>query len=208
MKKLAFKILCDLALSYFKIGLFTFGGGLAMISLLDREYVEKRKWIDRDEFESVVAIAESTPGPIAVNCATYIGYKVQGILGAILATVAVCLPSFLIIYLISIFFDAFMEIEAVRHAFKGIQIAVIFLILNAGVKFFKNMKKTVFNLSVFFATLSALVLISLFGANFSSIYMVLIGGTLGLLTYLISLTAKRFKKSDLPREDLSKGDKK
>ena len=97
MKKFSFKTLIDLALSYFKIGLFTFGGGLAMISLLEHEYVEKRKWIEKDEFENVVAIAESTPGPVAINCATYIGYKVGGVLGSIISTVAVCLPSFVII---------------------------------------------------------------------------------------------------------------
>ena len=124
-KKFDFKILLDLALSYLKIGLFTFGGGLAMISLLDHEYVQRRKWIEKDEFENVVAIAESTPGPIAINCATYIGYKMAGVLGAIVATVAVCLPSFIIIYLISLFFNSFMQIELVSYAFKGIQVGVI-----------------------------------------------------------------------------------
>ena len=136
------KKLLDLALSYFKVGLFTFGGGLAMISIIEREYVEKRKWIEKDEFESVVAIAESTPGPVAINCATYIGYKVGKVLGSIIATIAVCLPSFFIIYAISLFFDAFMSLKVVKYAFEGIQIAVIFLIFSAGVKFFKNMKKS------------------------------------------------------------------
>ena len=134
----------DLALSYFKIGLFTFGGGLAMISILEREYVENRKWIGRDEFENIVAIAESTPGPVAINCATYIGYKVGKVLGSIIATFAVCLPSFLIIYLISLFFDSFMSLQIVKYAFKGIQSCIIYLIFSAGIKFFKNMKKTPF----------------------------------------------------------------
>ena len=193
MKKFNFKILVDLALSYFKIGLFTFGGGLAMISLLDREYVEKRKWIERDEFENVVAIAESTPGPVAINCATYIGFKVQGILGAIVATVAVCIPSFLIIYLISLVFDAFMQVKIVQYAFSGIQIAVIFLILTAGVKFFKNMQKSAFNLTVFTATLLCILAFAVFGVNFSSIHMILIGGALGLTVYLIGLAVKTAK---------------
>lgn len=190
-KKINFKILLELALSYLKIGLFTFGGGLAMISLIEHEYVQKRKWIEKDEFENVVAIAESTPGPIAINCATYIGYKTCGVLGSIVATIAVCLPSFIIIYLISLFFNAFMQIQLVAYAFKGVQVGVIFLILNAGIKFFKNMKKTAFNLVVFICTLCCSLAFSLFGVNFSSIFFVLIGGASGLIVYLIGLLVKK-----------------
>ena len=196
MGKIKLKTLLDLALSYFKIGLFTFGGGLAMISLLQVEYVEKRKWIEQDEFENVVAIAESTPGPVAINCATYIGYKVGKIWGAIIATVSVCLPSFIIIYLISLFFDSFMQIELVNYAFQGIQISIIFLILCAGVKFFKNMKKTVFNVNVFSCTLALMLAFGFFGVNFSSIFFVLIGGLAGLLVYLIGYFAKRDKRGE------------
>ncbi len=196
MGKIKLKTLLDLALSYFKIGLFTFGGGLAMISLLQVEYVEKRKWIEQDEFENVVAIAESTPGPVAINCATYIGYKVGKIWGAIIATVSVCLPSFVIIYLISLFFDSFMQIELVNYAFQGIQISIIFLILCAGVKFFKNMKKTVFNVTVFSCTLALMLAFGFFGVNFSSIFFVLIGGLAGLLVYLIGYFAKRDKRGE------------
>ncbi len=195
-KQSKFKIIIDLALSYFKIGLFTFGGGLAMIALLDREYVERRKWIDRDEFESVVAIAESTPGPVAINCATYIGYKVAGILGSIIATVAVCLPSFFIIYLISIFFDKFMSFTVVQYAFSGIQVCIIFLILGAGIKFFKSMKKTVFNLFVFCSVFVCMLTLALLGIGFSSIYFVLIGGGFGLLVYLVGLIFKAKRNED------------
>lgn len=199
-KQSKFKILIDLALSYFKIGLFTFGGGLAMIALLDREYVDKRKWIDRDEFESVVAIAESTPGPVAINCATYIGYKVAGILGSIIATVAVCLPSFFIIYLISIFFDKFMSFKVVQHAFTGIQVSIIFLILGAGIKFFKAMKKTAFNLFVFCSVFICMLTFALLGIGFSSIYFILIGGGFGLLVYLIGLIFKAKRIDDLKQK--------
>ena len=185
----------DLALSYFKVGLFTFGGGLAMISIIEREYVEKRKWIDKDEFENIVAIAESTPGPIAINCATYIGYKVGKVLGAIIATVAVCLPSFAIIYAISLFFNAFMALEIVKYAFEGIQIAVIFLIFSAGIKFFKNMAKTPFNLTVFILTFAFMLSFGLFGVNFSSIFYIIIGGVAGLFVYLVSrILGKKEKK--------------
>lgn len=194
MKKINFKIILDLALSYFKVGLFTFGGGLAMISIIQHEYVEKRKWIERDEFESMVAIAESTPGPVAINCATYIGYKVGNVLGSIVATIAVCFPSFFIIYLISLVFDAFMSLTLVQYAFKGIQVAIIFLILSAGVKFLKNMKKTPFNLTVFSCSLASMLVISFFSINFSSVFLILIGGASGLVAYLIGLLVKRDKE--------------
>ena len=108
MKRL--RSLFQLFLSMFKIGLFTFGGGYAMINLLDNEFVGRKKWIESDEFMDLVAIAESTPGPIAINCSTYIGYKREGILGALFATAGMCLPSFVIIYLISLFFDSFLSI--------------------------------------------------------------------------------------------------
>ena len=123
-----------LFLVMFRIGLFTFGGGYAMISLLESELVSKRKWVETDEFYNMVAIAESTPGPVAINAATYVGYKLAGFLGALAATVAVCLPSFVIIFIISLFFDAFLSLKYVAYAFDGIQVCVIFLILQAGVK--------------------------------------------------------------------------
>ena len=94
-----------------KIGLFTFGGGYAMINILDNEFVVKKKWIDSDEFMDVVTIAESTPGPIAINCSTFIGYKKMGLIGAIVATLGMCIPSFVIIYLISLFFNQFLALH-------------------------------------------------------------------------------------------------
>ena len=124
-----------------KIGLFTFGGGYAMISLLENEFVEKKKYIEKDEFLDMVAIAESTPGPIAINAATYLGYKQLGFLGSLVATVAICIPSFIIIFAISLFFDAFLSFKLVEDAFRGIQVCVIYLIFSAGLKMLKNMKK-------------------------------------------------------------------
>ena len=138
-----------LFLSMLKIGCFAFGGGYAIIALLENEFVSKRKWIDHDEFLDVVAIAESTPGPIAINVATYIGYKLKGVLGAVIATVGICLPSFVIMYLVSLFYEQFMEIALVAAAFKGIQICVVYLIASAGFKMLKKMKKTPINVTVF-----------------------------------------------------------
>ena len=154
--------LTALFLSMFKIGLFTFGGGYAMIHFLDTEFVSKKKWLDSEEFMDLIAIAESTPGPIAINCSTYIGYKRAGILGAVAATLGMCLPSFTIIYLISLFFNQFLAISWVASAFKGIQSCVVFLILSAGVKMFKKTKKTAFNITVMSITFICMILLNLF----------------------------------------------
>lgn len=168
-----------------KIGLFTFGGGYAMIHLLDHELVEKRGWLAHEEFTDLVAIAESTPGPIAINCATYIGYKRAGILGSVAATVGVCIPSFAIIYLISLFFSSFLTVTWVASAFRGIQVCVVFLILSAGLKMLKKAKKTPFNLTVISLTLISMIITSLFAVRFSSILYVLIFGALGLTVYAV-----------------------
>lgn len=178
-----------------KIGLFTFGGGYAMIALLEGELVSKKKWIDREEFLDVVAIAESTPGPIAINAATYIGYKKAGVLGALLATLGVCLPSFVIIYLISLFFDAFLSFSIVAYAFRGIQIGVIYLILSAGVKMFKGIKKNPFNLSILIGTATLMVIFSLLAVKFSAIIYILVSGALGVFAYLIG-NIKRSKEGE------------
>lgn len=165
-----------------------------MIALLENEFGIKRKWINNDEFTDMVAIAESTPGPIAINAATYIGFKMGGVLGSILCTVAVCIPSFLIIYLISLFFNAFIGIQWVAAAFRGIQICVIFLILSAGIKMLIKIKKTVFNIIAMVATVVSMVLLSVFAVDFSSIFYILISGVLGLSIYFIKLLISKKRK--------------
>lgn len=131
----------ELFWTFFKIGAFTFGGGYAMVALLQNEFVEEKKWVTKEEFLDMVAIAESTPGPVAVNSATYIGYKIEGAAGAAASTVAVCLPSFAVIYLISLFFDQFLRLSVVASAFHGIQVCVIYLILSAGLKMLKQLEQ-------------------------------------------------------------------
>ena len=189
MKKI--KALCELFLSMLKIGMFTFGGGYAMINLLDDEFVSKKKWIDAEEFMDLVTIAESTPGPIAINCSTYIGYKKMGFLGALVSTVGMCIPSFAIIYLISLFFNSFLEIRWVASAFKGIQACVVLLIFTAGLKMLKKIRKTVFNVTVMISTFLAMVLLSLFSVSFSSIFYILIFGAVGLLIYTVQYLISR-----------------
>lgn len=181
----------NLFFTMLKIGLFTFGGGLAMLSLLENEFVSKKKWLESEEFMDMVAIAESTPGPIAINSATYIGYKAGKVLGAVVSTLGVCIPSFIIIYVISLFFNQFLSITWVAAAFKGIQVCVIFLILNAGLKMFKKLEKTPFNLILFFATIICMVVFSLFAVDFSTVFYILIGAVIGLTIYLINYIRKR-----------------
>ena len=179
-----------LFLTMLKIGLFTFGGGYAMIALLENEFVSKRKWIEPNEFLDMIAISESTPGPIAINAATYIGYQLLGVLGSLTATVAVCIPSFVIIYAISLFFDLFLSFPLVAYAFKGIQVCVIWLILSAGLKMLKQLKKTPLNIIILSAVIACMVTFSILAVRFSTIYYILISGGIGLLVYLLNLLRK------------------
>ena len=183
----------SLFLTMLKIGLFTFGGGYAMIALLENEFVEKKKWLEKDEFLDVAAIAESTPGPIAINAATYIGYKNAGIIGSIIATLGICIPSFVIIYAISLFFDAFLSLTLVSYAFKGIQICVVYLILTAGLKMLTHMKKNAFNVIILSITFLCMVVCSLFAVKFSTIFYIMISGACGVAVYLLGKIRKEEK---------------
>lgn len=189
MKK--FKILLEMFLTLFKIGLFTFGGGYAMLALLESELVEKKGWLEKEEFLDMVAIAESTPGPIAINSATYIGYKRAKVIGSAAATLGVCLPSFIIIFLISLFLDKFLEFRLVEYAFRGIQACVVYLILSAGLKMLKGLKKDVISIIILCTVLVAMILLSIFAAEFSTIIFILISGVIGLVAYFIRTSGKR-----------------
>lgn len=173
--------LMDIFLIFLKIGAFTFGGGYAMIALLEDEFVDKRSWLNESEFLDMTAIAESTPGPVAINAATYLGYKLAGFKGALAASLAVCIPSFAIIYVISFFYERFQQITWVASAFKGIQACVVYLILSAGLRMFIKMKKNVFNVSIFAVVSVSFIFVSLFGISFSSIYYILICGVVGIV---------------------------
>ena len=173
--------LMDIFLIFLKIGAFTFGGGYAMIALLEDEFVDKRSWLNESEFLDMTAIAESTPGPVAINAATYLGYKLAGFKGALAASLAVCIPSFAIIYVLSFFYERFQQITWVASAFKGIQACVVYLILSAGLRMFIKMKKNVFNVSIFAVVSVSFIFVSLFGISFSSIYYILICGVVGIV---------------------------
>ena len=191
-----FKTLCSLFASMFKIGLFTFGGGYAMISFLEREFVEKKSWLSHDEFMDLIVIAESTPGPIAINCATYIGYKVGKGSGAVVATLGMVIPSFSIIFIISLFFNQFLSLTWVSSAFRGIQSCVVFLILSAGLKMLKKMKKTAFSITTAAVTFVCMVTFWLLGVHFSSIFYILISGCLGIAVWGIGRAKAQKKRAD------------
>lgn len=179
------KSLGTLFFTFFKIGLFTFGGGYAMIALLEEEFIQRRRWLDKDEFLDMAAIAESTPGPVAINSATYLGYKLAKVPGAATATVAVCLPSFLIIYAISLFFEQFTQLTVIANAFKGIQVCVIYLIFSAGVRMLKALDKSPFATGVLAAVMLVMVGLSLAGVSVSSILLILLSGAAGVVAWLI-----------------------
>ena len=184
----------ELFWTFFKIGAFTFGGGYAMVALLQNEFVEEKKWVTKEEFLDMVAIAESTPGPVAVNSATYIGYKIEGAAGAAASTVAVCLPSFAVIYLISLFFDQFLRLSVVASAFHGIQVCVIYLILSAGLKMLKQLERSAFNIVILTTVAAAMVGCSIAAVSFSSIFYILFSGAAGLLVYAVQQLRRGEKK--------------
>ncbi len=184
------KKLTALFLTFLKIGAFTFGGGYAMVALLENEFLEKKKWMKKDEFLDMVAIAESTPGPVAVNSATYIGYRVAGTAGAALATLAVSLPSFVIIYCISLFFDRFLQLRCVASAFHGIQVCVIYLIASAGFKMYRSLEKTALNRGILLAVLLAMLVCTLCAVSLSSVVLILLCGTVGLSLFLLKKNRK------------------
>ena len=175
----------EMFLTFFKIGLFTFGGGYAMLALIESEVVEKKKWIDKEEFLDMVAIAESTPGPIAINSATYIGYKRAGVLGSTFCTLGVVLPSLIIIYVISLFLEAFLEFELAAYAFKGIQAGVVYLIISAGVKMLKGLKKTPMSIAILCSVVVLMVTFSILAIDFSTIIFIIISGIIGLAVYFV-----------------------
>jgi len=178
-------ILADLFLTFAKIGCFTFGGGYAMISLIEDACVEKKKWITHDDMMDMTVIAESTPGPIAINCATFVGYRQYGLKGAAAATIGMVLPSFLIIFFISHFLDHFLEIGWISSAFRGIRLAVGLLILNAGFIMMKKMKKMPFQILVLAASLVVMIMVNIFSVHLSSIVLLLTAAVVSLVMFSV-----------------------
>ena len=177
-------ILLELFLTFLKIGAFTFGGGYAMIPVIEHDCVEKKKWITHDEMMNMTVIAESTPGPIAINAATFVGSRRAGFVGGVVATLGVVLPSFIIIFAISMFLDSFMSLAIVANAFKGIKVGVGLLILNAGINMIKKMKKKPLTVFLMFFGCGAMLAVNFFSVNLSSITLMLLAAAISLGVFL------------------------
>lgn len=180
----------NLFYTFFKIGLFTFGGGYAMVGIIQAEIVEKRHWIRQDEFFEILVIAESTPGPISVNVATYVGYKVAGIVGSIFSTLGLVLPSLLIIYIISLFFEDFLALTIVDKAFKGIKVGVMVLLVTTVIKLAKQMKRDAYFYIMLSIALTTMILFSIFIPDFTWISLILIA--LGLILGIVNTSLGKF----------------
>ncbi len=178
-------LLADLFLSFAKIGCFTFGGGYAMIGLIEKACVEEKQWISHEDMMNITVIAESTPGPIAVNCATFVGHRQKGILGATVATLGLVIPSFLIIFLIACLMDHFLEITWIANAFRGIKLAVGLLILDAAINMIRKMKKKPLPLTLMISACVVMLLINIFSLKVSSIIVMLLGGFISLVIFAL-----------------------
>ena len=176
-----------LFLTFLKVGALTFGGGYAMIPIIQEEVTKKRKWISDIEILDIIAISETTPGPIAINTATYVGYKVGGILGSIFATLGLAIPSFVIIFIISFFYKDFMQIHFFQAAFKGLKVGVIILLINAVIKLKKGVKTNKIGVILFSIALITMLLISIFNVNFkfTSLCLILFGILFGIVLTIL-----------------------
>ena len=183
-------ILWELFLTFAKIGLFTFGGGYAMISIIENICVEKKAWITHDEMMDITVIAESTPGPIAINCATYVGWKRGGVPGSLAATLGVVLPSFVIIYLISGVLDGFLDIPWVANAFRGIRIGVGLLIFSVALSMLKKMPPKPLPRIIACCAFAAMLVINFLALNISTITMMIAAGAVSLGVFLMGSTRK------------------
>ena len=177
--------LFELFLIFAKIGLFTFGGGYAMIGMIEHECVERKQWMTSDEMMNMTVIAESTPGPIAINCATFAGYKRAGFFGALAATIGMVVPSFVIIFCISMFLDRFLEIAIVANAFRGIKVGVGILIFTAAVNMIKKMKKKKLPRMIMGGACFAMLCINIFAWNFSSISLMMLAAAISLCIFVM-----------------------
>ena len=183
-KAVGMSVLIELFMTFAKIGLFTFGGGYAMLSIIEDICVEKKNWITHDEMMNITVIAESTPGPIAINCATYVGYKKGKLPGAILATLGVAVPSFVIIFVISMFLEGFLEIAWIAHAFQGIKLAVGILILDAALKMIRKMPKKRLQIGILTAAFAVILLINVLKLHLSSVVVMIAAASISVAFFL------------------------
>lgn len=196
------RLLWQLFLNFMNIGAFTFGGGYAMLPLIEHSCIEKHKWMTPDEMTDIIVIAESTPGPISVNCATFIGFRQAGIIGALAATCGLVLPSFVIIFTISMFLGGFLQIKEIAAAFQGIKIAVGILIFNAGLTMLIKSERNFLSLAIMGISCILMMGSNLWGWKISSVIMMIAAGLISYIIFTASRIAARPSKNKLPQEPM------
>ena len=191
-KKEFFKILINLFMSFFKIGLFTIGGGLAMIPMMEKELINKKRWINDEELLDYYAVSQSTPGIIAVNVATFVGYKQAGIIGGIFATLGIVAPSWIIITILAFFINSISDYPMVQKALKGINVAVASLLTSVIINFSKKTIKNFYNGLFMFL---AFVLVFFF--KVPSYWIIISAIIMGILIVLVQDKIKAKETLDL-----------
>lgn len=179
------RLLAELFLTFARIGAFTFGGGYAMLAMIEDACVSRKGWITHEEMMDITVIAESTPGPIAINCATFTGYKKAGMAGALAATLGIIVPSFVCLYLVSLVLDHAMTWTLITHAFRGIKIAVAILILDAAVTMLRKMPRKRLPRVLMASAAVAMLCINIFAWNFSSVCLMLIAAAISLTVFAV-----------------------
>lgn len=188
-----------LFLTFLKVGALTFGGGYAMIPIINKEVVEKRKWLQQSEILDILAISESTPGPIAINTATYVGFRVAGFWGSFFATLGLAIPSFVIILIVSMFYEKFMTLSIIQSAFKGIRAGVIILLINAVIKLSKSVKFDLMAIILFIVTALGILVTTFLNIKLSigsfsislSLLFILLGIIVGIISVPLSKGGKK-----------------
>lgn len=185
-----------LMLTFMELGLFSFGGGATMLTLIRTELVLRKRWLDDDELVEMTAIAESTPGPIAINLATYLGYKRAGFWGALFATLGVAIPTFTIMFLISLVYKGLPSAPVVEWIFTGIKCGVVFLILYTSVSLTKTIGKHPLTIIIFVTVFLLMVFFTIYNVNFSAFWFVIIGIFIGLISYVWEVSREKRKGKD------------
>ena len=183
----------SLFVTFFMIGLTTFGGGYAMIGRIREKVVEQKKWMTNEELTWMIGVAEATPGPIAINLATYVGYRKNGVKGSIIATLGVVLPSVIIMYIISLLLRDHTELMPVRYCFMGIKSGVAFLILKTGFEMAKKQLIGIVEKTLFAVVLMLWVAIDIFSINIGSYLLIVLGGAVGLIHSIITVKRESTK---------------
>ncbi|MCR1899565.1 chromate transporter [Irregularibacter muris] len=193
------RLLIEIFMSFFKVGLFTFGGGFAMIPLIEKEMIDKKAWVEEEEIIDIFALSQSVPGSIAINSSTSIGYKIAGTYGAVVATIGVVLPSFMIITIIAAFLSNFQDNAIVQAAFMGVRSAVVGLVLMAAIKIGKTSIK-----DALAALITILTVILILAINLNVIFAIIGGGLVGwIVGYIIPLKKKEKSHKEGHKDGLS-----